>query len=175
MAVKRSKINNLIKELKDNSMSLRKFLILYYGINIDTHGCKITHEDISVLMPQVKRVDNNVVLDNKEKIFNGDIICVLDSYNNAAFYKKTDFESIDIDSLDKIEIIKKEDKLLEGIILNENLSLYELVTLCRKYKNANMIREYRICYSLLKKKKSKEKGEKHNKRKVKLRKEDYYD
>ena len=46
---------SLKKELEKNCISLTKFLISYCGItNKDIHSMKISHQDITKLMPQLK-------------------------------------------------------------------------------------------------------------------------
>lgn len=150
-----SKDKKILNNLKDNnSISLRKFLMFYCGIsdnNILSHN--LTHKDIKVLFPDLKRISFDYVLDNIKEIYIGSIIMVKDSIGNAVPYinPKLDIcidDDFDIDMPDE-----DKDNTLEEIIDLENLDLYELVELAKKYKTDNRITEYRKVCRLIRKRK----------------------
>ena len=159
----KEQLKELLITLKKTSLSLRKFLILYYGINIDSHG-KLSHNDIKYLFPHIRRVSFEYVLDNRENTFNGNITCVFDSFNNPAFYERPNIKLFD--EIEYIETTKESDNELEIDLIFENLNTYELSMLCKNLKNLNRIHEYREVYKILKEKKQK------NLKKEKILKED---
>lgn len=150
-----SKDKKILNDLKDNNcISLRKFLMFYYGIsdsNILSHN--LTHKDIKVLFPDLKRVSFEYVLDNIKEVYIGTIIMVKDSIGNAVPYINPKLDiciEYDID----IEIPEEDkDNTFEQIIDLENLNLYELIELAKKYKSNNRIKEYRKVCRIIKKRK----------------------
>ena len=61
------------------SISIKKFLRLYYGI-IDENllNSKITHKALKILIPELKRLPFDYSFKNEEKIANGEILLVID-------------------------------------------------------------------------------------------------
>ena len=167
MSKDKEQLKDLLEILKETTISLRKFLILYYGINIDLHGNKLSHSDLKCLFPNIKRVSFEYVLNNKELAFNGDIICVFDSFNNPAFYKRPDVEVFD--DIEYIETIEENNCEKEFDLIFEDLNTYELSMLCKNLKNLNRLDDYRKAYKILKDKKQKKL------RKERRLKEDNYD
>ena len=150
-----SKDKKILNDLKDNNcISLRKFLMFYYGIcdsNILSHN--LTHKDIKVLFPDLKRVSFDYVLDNIKEIYIGSIIMVKDSIGNCVPYINPKLDICIEDDIN-IEIVEEnKDDIFEEIIDLENLSLYELVELAKKYKIDNRINEYRRVCRLIRKRK----------------------
>ena len=150
-----SKDKKILNDLKDNnSISLRKFLMFYYGINdsnILSHN--LTHKDIKTLFPNLKRFSFDYVLDNIKEIYTGSIIMVKDSMGNAVPYINPKLDICIEEDID-IEITEEDnDNTLEEIIDLENLSLYELAELAKKYKTDNRINEYRKVCRIIKKRK----------------------
>ena len=150
-----SKDKKILNNLKNNnSISLRKFLMFYYGIcntNILKHN--LTHKDVKILFPDLKRVSFDYVLDNIKEIYIGSIIMVKDSIGNSVPYINPKLD-ICIEEDIGIEITEDDkDNTFEEIIDLENLNLYELVELAKKYKNDNRINEYRKVCRLIKKRK----------------------
>ena len=150
-----SKDKKILNDLKDNnSISLRKFLMFYCGIcesSIISHN--LTHKDIKTLFPDLKRVSFEYVIDNIKEVYIGMIIMVTDSIGNSVPYINP---KLDICIEDDIDIeITEEDKndIFEEIINLENLNLYELVELAKKYKTDNRINEYRKVCRIIKKRK----------------------
>lgn len=149
----KNKMNKLIKELYDNGISLRKFLLYYCGLSIENYkNIKLSHSDIKVLMPYLKKVSYEYLLSNKSELYNGNIVAVIDSYNNIAPYitpkmvKENDLVNIDVKR-------EKNKNIIKNAILNENLNTYELSELCKAYKKVGRFKEYRIAHNLLKSKK----------------------
>lgn len=150
-----SKDKKILSDLKNNnSISLRKFLMFYYGINdsnILSHN--LTHKDIKVLFPDLKRVSFDYVLDNIKDIYTGSIIMVKDSIGNPVPYINPKLD-IHIDNDIDLELIKEDnDNKFEEIVELENLSLYELTELAKKYKRDNRKNEYRGVCRIIKKRK----------------------
>lgn len=167
------KRNKLKENLIEKTIGLRKFLILYYGINVDAHGNKLTHNDVSNLFSNIKRLDSNDILKYKTEIFSGDVICVYDSFNEIALYIRPDIKNFD--SIDTVFAEEEKTDKLEDVILSSDLSTYELSLLCKKYKNSNRIKEYRTAYRILKNKKEKNKIKKNSKINISFREDEYYD
>ena len=151
MSKNRKQINKLISMVENDSMKLRRFLILYYGVDIDTNEVKISHQDIKQLLPNLKRVNFDEILKVKELLYTGEVVCVFDSYNNVAFYRKPSEEYKDITC--KVHPEKVKEKTNENIILSDKLNKYSLAKLCRKYKKENNMRNYRLVHDMLKSKK----------------------
>ena len=137
-----------------NCISINKFLRIYYGIcdeNLLTQN--ISHKALKQLIPELKRLPFDYAYKNEELIASGDITLLSDCNGNTIPYK-TPEAVIDIDDVinnsnDIEEIAIKE------IDINENLSLYDLSELCKKFKNDHRIKEYRFTYRLLRAKKQK--------------------
>ena len=149
----KEELKKLKKELENNCISLTKFLINYCGIyNEEIHNIKISHHDIKELLPEIKRVSFESLLVNKNSFYTGDIIPVKDCYGNVVPYVNP---MLEIDVAVEIDCEKVEhEHLLDDIIIDEDLSSYELVKLCRLFKEYNKKREYRIAHKLLKKEKT---------------------
>lgn len=153
-----SKNKELEKELKGICISLRKFLILYCNVYDETiYNKKMSHNDVKTLIPDLRRVSFQSLIGNKRSLYTGSIVAVMDSYGNVLPYIapkiQDDFLPQFYDyKLDLTYDCDKKNKL-EEIIISEDLSRYELVLLCKYYKNNNRIGEYRIANKLLKMKK----------------------
>ncbi len=158
---------NILEELLNNSISIKKFLIVYCGVPphiiIDK---KISHSDVKKLIPDIKRIGNDAVKDDKKKIYVGDIVVVKDSYGNLAPYvipqmnNSINNDDIYIESeIDPYNQEQNVEKELINELINEDLnklSRYELVELCRFCKKHKKIGEYRIINKYLKLKKEKD-------------------
>ena len=147
----KQELKTLRKDLERNCISLTKFLVSYCGIyNEEIYSAKISHHDVKELMPHIKRVSFDSLLENKDSFYTGDIIPVKDCHGNVVPYinpmLENDFQ------FDVICEIEKEAEF-ENIIITENMSKYELSELCKKYKEHNMQKEYRMAYRMLKTKK----------------------
>ena len=60
------------------SMSLIKYLRIYYGVNISKKNGKLTHNLIKKNMPFVKRCDFDYSLSNRDMLMCGEIVMVYD-------------------------------------------------------------------------------------------------
>lgn len=60
------------------SMSLIKYLRIYYGVNINKKNEKLTHNLIKKNMPFVKRCDFDYSLSNRDMLMCGEIVMVYD-------------------------------------------------------------------------------------------------
>ena len=60
------------------SMSLIKYLRMYYGVNISKRQGKLTHKLIKKNMPFVKRCDFDYSLSNRDMLMCGEIVMVYD-------------------------------------------------------------------------------------------------
>lgn len=81
-------MNNKIKEFNKNAIDTISFLKKYYGIiNENLNRDKLTHQNLSTLFPQLKRVSNDFVLKNPELIYTGKVIFVKDANNYCAPYR----------------------------------------------------------------------------------------
>lgn len=157
---------NLKKELEKKCISLTKFLINYCGIyNDEIYNIKISHQDIKKLMPNLKRVSFESLLTNKKSFYIGDIIPVKDCYGNVVPYINPMIEYSIATEID-CEVTEHSQKI-EEVTIDENLSNYELVKLCRILKEHHKNREYREAHRLLKKNKD-EKVKKYKKEKDNL-------
>lgn len=150
MSKNNNQLKNLRKEMDYNSITLKKFLILYCGIKSESLGeRKISHEEIKILFPYIKRTSFDVISKNKKCLYSGEIIVVTDSYGKMIPYVKP--------------IIKEENTLefnvdvytqrIEESVIKENLSPYELKMLSKRFKQLGRFKEYRIIRNLLKKSK----------------------
>jgi len=138
----------LLNEVKDNSISLHKFLINYCGVhNEKMHDLKIGHHHVKHLMPNIKRVGFEELLKRKNEIYMGNIIIVKDSFGNIAPYINPMLEIDKVSEID-FEIIKTDTKM-EEIIIDEHLNIYELSKLCRYFKEHHKSKEYREAHKLL--------------------------
>ena len=134
------------EKIENEVISLRKFLILYFGVNIELNECKLAHRDIISLFPQLKTVDELEVQKNFDMILKGKILCVEDSYKEKLYYVKPN--EIIYDELSTIKISKDKNK---NIIISDDMDLYELVKVYRELLRANNKR-YNEAHKLIKKK-----------------------
>ena len=138
---------NLKKELGNNCISLTKFLINYCGIyNDEIYNIKISHKDIKELVPQLKRVSFESLLQNKNGFYTGEIIPVKDCCGNVVPYINP---MLEIDELLQINCEKIKEETVTKINPNKKSCIYELAKLCRYYKVHNKLKEYRITHKLL--------------------------
>ena len=151
MSGKDNKILNSLKS--NNSISLKKFLMFYYGIcdsSVLSHN--LTHKDVKILFPDLKRVNFDYVLDNIKEIYIGSIIMVKDSFGACAPYINPKLDICIEDDIN-IEITEEDNDTFEEIINLENLNLYELVELAKKYKTDSRINGYRKVCRIIRKRK----------------------
>ena len=172
-----SESRKIEKELKKTSISLNKFFATYCGITEDNFiKKKMNHHDIKTLMPYLRRMGLLEVYKNKDWLASGKVIIVSDSYGNIAPYIVSSINIIDQNiNFENNKNNSREEKL-EKVILDENFSRYELVLLCRYFKEHKREEEYWVANRLLKKKKDSEKVKAYKKEKYNLKmkgREDY--
>ena len=162
----KNELIKLKKELEKRCISLTKFLINYCGIyNDGLHNIKISHQDIKSLIPNLKRVSFESLLNNKKSFYIGDIIPVKDCQGNVVPYINPMIE-YDIAVEFDCKVTEHFEKL-EEITIDESLSNYELAKLCRLLKEHHKNREYREVQKLIKKNKD-DKVKKYKKEKDNL-------
>ncbi|MDO4962715.1 MAG: hypothetical protein Q4E75_01240, partial [bacterium] len=134
--MRKIKSKNLGYDMKSKSISIKKFLRVYCGVeDYNIYNSKLSHQDLKDLFPYLRRVSFNFLASEKEEMYLGSIISVIDSYGNIAPYVKpsiliSDLGEIYEDDLNEnLEDNLKDKNAIEDIILNENLSNYELCCL----------------------------------------------
>ncbi len=162
-----SKNNEFEKELRNFCISFKKFLISYYGVCYEEIcNKKMSHKDIKILIPDLRRISFDALIVDKKSLYTGDVVMVRDSYGNIAPYITPEVQTTFVQQVYDCEqsITDKKDEKLKQIIISENLSKYELVVLCRYFKKNGRIAEYRIANRLLKLKKDSKVTEYKNKK-----------
>ena len=136
----------------NKTISLKKFLVNYCRISEESlKRAKFSHKDIKELIPSLKRVSFNWLMDNKPLLNNGSVILVTDFYGNVVPYVRPILKECLIPI--SVDIKKSEfETIFEDIILDENLETYELELLCNKYKACRRFKEYKVLNRLLKRK-----------------------
>ena len=145
------------KKNNNNYISINKFLRIYYGVtdeNLLTGN--ITHKALKQLIPELKRLPFDYSYKNQNLIASGNIVLVIDCNGNVIPYE-TPQAVEDIGEIETLstETASKEEKAIEEVVAVDNLSLYELSELCKKYSKDHKLKEYRFTYRLLKAKKQK--------------------
>lgn len=159
----------IIKIKKSNGINITKFLTKYLNIKNDKlNKVMISHDDVYMLFPNLERVSLDFALKNKELIYNGDILLIIDSYGNVEPYITPEIENQILDNDVEIEIEDEHKDKIKNVILDENLSRYELALLCGYYKRKQDLAKYRIVRDLLKIKKDEKSVEKFKNKKLEL-------
>lgn len=141
--------NRNIKE----TIGIKKFLKIYYGVTQgEILSSNITHKDLKFLLPDLKRLPFSYVYKNEDLINSGKVILVSDSFGTIIPYLSPQAE-FDIDE-DDVFYDEKDSKIEKAISI-ENLNIYELSELCKKYKKEHRYKEFRVAYKILKDKKYK--------------------
>lgn len=126
-------------------ITMPKFLYDYLGIE-DINIFKITHEDLKVLMPEVKRYSFEKLERDYSLVYQGDIILVKDIKGKLVpYYNPLKYLEIEIKDLDEIQkncIIKEQEEL--DI---ENFTNYELK---KEYFKDRKLHKYKLCRVLKK-------------------------
>jgi len=165
-----------LRELeKQYAISLKSFLVVFCGIYNETLLTqKVSHDDIRHLFPELKKVGFDYISKNLNEIYVGNIILVRDSFGFIAPYKKPLIE--EYIEMPNIEIIEtKREKIIEEVVNLENLSLYELSELGKKYKDENRLTEYRKVCRLIKKFNNESGIKEFHKKKEKIKEMNYND
>ena len=136
---------------RQDSIGIRKFLKLYFGVTSnELLSSDITHKDLKFLFPDLKRLPFNYTYKNEDMINSGKIILVCDSFGTVIPYLSPQAE---FDFEDEKNGNFEKEKIIEEAINLENLNLYKLSELCKKYKKEHRYKEFRIAYKILKEKK----------------------
>ena len=159
-----SKIKNL-KCYERMEITMAEFLYLYCGKS-DQRFFKVTHDDVKVLMPHLKRTSFDHALSNSNLIYTGDIILVRDCRKNIAPYispfRKETLEIIEIND----ELIKEETHIEKEEYNIKELSNYKFKTIFKLERKSNFSGKYKICRVI--KKEIDDRGLKGPRRKRKL-------
>ena len=171
-------LNKFMDELKDSSISLIKFLYCYCGICDEVIiRNKMSHKDVKIFLPFLKRLDYEEVLKNKDMLYKGNIISVKDSYGNVAPYLNPKIKIVEENNLSSENFLtnKKFDNKLEDavekIIVASQLNDYELEKLLKIFKINKRYKEYRVVVRIFKQRKKENKKYKVKK----LKGEDIYE
>lgn len=140
-------------------ISLVKFLNLYLGITNDVLS-KMTHSDIKILLPNLKRCSYEYAYDNSALVLRGEIIIVSDAKGIIVPYFKPSEET----KLEEITVFAEKTKEVDKheVLEYSEMNNYELKCLLNPSKNG---------YAVAKKAKQelKNRGEMPVKQKVKKR------
>lgn len=143
-------LKELKRDLEQRCISLTKFLINYCGIYTENiHDMKISHQDIKELLPQLKRVSFESLLENKKSYYTGSIIPVKDCHGNVVPYVNP---MLEYDVVVEFDCETTEEKNINYDNLEENMNLYELAKLCKYFKTHNKMKEYRSVHKKIEEK-----------------------
>jgi len=114
------------------SISLVKFLGLYLGITNEVLG-EMTHNDIKILLPNLKRCSYDYAYDNSELVLKGEIIIVSDVKGIVVPYFKPSEEM----KLEEITVFAEKVKEVDKheVLNYTELNNYELRCLLNTSKN----------------------------------------
>lgn len=152
MSKNKQKLKFLKKEMSRISIDLKIFLLNYCGIyNENLFNNKVRHKDIKELLPNLRRVSFDSLIGDIKKLYNGEIIAVRDSFGYVLPYINPKIDIIDID-YSKINNDFNQEKEVENHTIDKNLSIEELIILCKRLKQYRKIQQYREVSKLLKNK-----------------------
>ena len=136
-------------------VDLISFLCNYYGIvNDNLNFNKLTHFDVKILFPNVKRMNTDELKYNCDKLYTGDVILVYDykGYILPYFNPRLELENMRI--LESY-IVEKEFIDISKLELDK-LSKDELLKLRKKVRRNQQIRDEKIIVKAIRKKKNRE-------------------
>ena len=126
-------ISKLIFEMKKNSISLKKFLIVYCGLyNENMVNSNLSHKDIKILLPEIRRISFEKLVSNRYMLYNGEVIAVKDSNDSVLPYINPKLK------IDEISYYDCEcDQRIEDVIPSniEDLNIYSLEKLLKESKD----------------------------------------
>ena len=146
----KNEIRKLRKELNENAIDIKKFLIKYDLFEDVVLDLKISHKDLKLLIPDLRTVSYERIIKDKKILYTGDVVCVRDSFGVVIPYispSLTDtivYKVIDTKT-DKYEIE------IDKLISEQNLEIYQLEQICNKLKELRRFKEYKIVKRLLSK------------------------
>ena len=137
-------------ELDREAINIKKFLMIFNLADESILKTKISHKDLCILIPNLRRVGYDKLLKDRGMLYSGDVIAIRDSFgcvlpylNPKLIYSQEEFYRIFDCEKDKTEIeIKK-------IISSENLEPYELKEVCSKLLELRRFKEYKIVKRML--------------------------
>ena len=121
--------------MKDNFISLSKFLSRYSSIEGEDLK-KLTHEDVEVLFPHLKRTSFEVVFDNPELLYSGKVLMVYDGKSAIPYIVPKMLES----EAEMMSITREEEKVKpvdDTVYDYASMSIYELRCLLVRKFNSN--------------------------------------
>ena len=168
---------------RDNSISYRKFLSVFYGISGEgIYKSKFTHNDMKEIFGFLERASYDEVLDNPSLVLTGRIAIVSD-YNGSYVPYRIPINEIEknIEENEHIDeyIIVYENAIkrkYQDIMYNPDTKLYELKILAHQLKQIGEYKERkRVCKTIKEKTDPKIKRYKMEKAKLCMEGNDYYD
>lgn len=156
------------------ALTLREFLIKYYGIDCEMVD-KLTHKDLKEIIPEIKRYPMDLVDKNKGLIYRGEVIMVKDKNNYELAYVNPQRNGLVFSEIILLELGYNDDSSKEYIDLDtlDELSLYELRECLTEAKKRHDNRECRMIKKEIDKKSEGKKNTKRTKLERVLRKEKY--
>ena len=76
----KNEIRKLRKELNENAIDIKKFLIKYDLFEDVVLDLKISHKDLKLLIPDLRTVSYERIIKDKKILYTGDVVCVRDSF-----------------------------------------------------------------------------------------------
>ncbi len=121
--------------MKDNFISLSKFLSRYACVE-GKDLKKLTHEDVEVLFPNLKRTSFEVVLDNPELLYSGKVLMVYDGKSAIPYI----VPNISKEDYTIMSVTREEEKVKpvdDTVYDYTSMSIYELRCLLVRKFNSN--------------------------------------
>ena len=120
--------------MKDNFISLSKFLSRYACVE-GKDLKKLTHEDVEVLFPQLKRTSFEIVFNNPDLLYSGKVLMVYDGKSAIPYI----VPKMEIQDMDMMCVSREEEKVKQvddKVYDYTSMSIYELrCLLVRKFNS----------------------------------------
>ena len=156
-----------------DSIDLISFLCNFYGIvNENLKINKLTHTDIKILFPQIKRISIERLNNNLALVYNGDIILVYDCFGKILPYVNPHLQ-INVCPINENSYAERERINLNSLELDE-LSKEELLNIRRQLKRNHKYLEEKDVVKVIRKKKDYQVTD-YKRRKNMLKMEEIYD
>ncbi len=153
------------------SIDLISFLESYYGIvNNDLKVNKLTHKDIKILLPNIKRMSFFELEKDKSLIYNGEVIMVHDCNCNILPYINPHLK-VNI-LFDEYDCYSEKENIYFDEMMLDNLSKDELLKLRKKLKKNGQYFEQKVVTNAIRNKKD-PKIKQYKRDKMKLRMEEF--
>ena len=134
-----------LKRLEKECISLNYFLVKFLGIRDNSVlSNQISHRDIKVLFPQLKRASFDDIVENPDLVYQGEVLLIEDSFGSVVPYYDSGYLNEDSEFYGEMVLDETTEDIpdIEEIDL-PSLSNYELQNLLRLYKRNNMRSEVR--------------------------------